>query len=110
MTCQPASGRSPGTGTQVMNLQSLQPFSQLISELEISFGDYRSQKKINFRGLMRTSEVVHITLILGNPMISSYIVRKLFFPIFTVTLECWVQILFMLNIFPVGPGYGRGNG
>merc|ERR1712037_780268 len=34
-TCQPASGRSPGTGTQVMNLQSLQPFSQLISELEI---------------------------------------------------------------------------
>jgi len=37
----------------------------------------------------------------GNTMISSDIVREVFGPVFTVTLECWVQIIFVLNILPV---------
>ena len=38
-SCHPASGISPDTGTQVMHLQALQPFSRFISGLEISSGE-----------------------------------------------------------------------
>ena len=38
-SCQPASGKSPDTETQETRLQALQPFSQIISELEISSGE-----------------------------------------------------------------------
>ena len=47
------------------------------------------------------SEVFQISLMWGNTMISSDIVREVFGPVFTVTLECWVQIIFILNILPV---------